>query len=208
MRLAAYAFAAKAECQIGALTNAQLHLRQGTSKTLQEEWYPIARLGMHLKQPGLEVEVEAFGDSGVADGRIYEAGFQNREFHIQVTYVHDYEVALRKELMVSQGFAPGARPIFREKHTGAVLANVSAVDADHHIRKLSIALIDSFRKKSAMSYPFHTSLVLAFDDVKLRGRIHWYELNCSIDLLEGMGGSGFRSMYIVNCATNELQQTS
>ena len=208
MRLAAYAFADEVECQIEALTNAQLHLRQGTSKTLQEEWYPIARLGLHLKQPGLKVEVEAFGDSGVADGRIYEAGFRNREFDIQVTYVHDYEEALRKELMVSQGFTPGAGPIFREKITGAVLATVSAVDADHHIRKLSIALIDRFRKKSAMAYPLHTSLVLAFDDVKLRGRIHWDKLNCSIDLLGGMGGGGFESVYIVNCATNELQQTS
>ena len=133
MRLAAYAFAAEVECQIAALTNAQFHLRQGTSKTLQKEWHPISRLGLHLKQPGLEVEVEAFGDSGVADARIYEAGFRNREFDIQVTYVHDYKEALRKELMVSQGFAPGAGPIFREKLTGTVLATVSAVDADHHI---------------------------------------------------------------------------
>lgn len=206
MRLAAYAFAAEVECQIGALTNAQFHLRQGKGKTLQEEWYPIARLGLHLKQPGLNVEVEAFGDSGVADGRIYETGFRNRAFDVQVTYVHGYEEALRKELMVSQGFTPSAGFIFREKYTGAVRATVSAVDADYYILKMSIALIDRFKKKSAMAYPSPTSLILAFDEIKLHGRIHWDKLNYSIHSLGGLDGSRFESVYLLNCATNELQQ--
>lgn len=51
MRNSAYAFAIEVERQIEALTMAEFHSRAGKSKVLQEEWYPIARLGLHLKQP-------------------------------------------------------------------------------------------------------------------------------------------------------------
>ena len=208
MRLPAYAFAAEVERRIEALTLEAFHLRKGKSKLLQEEWYPLARLGLHLKQPGLKVEVEAFGDSGVADGRIIETGFRDREFEVQVTYVHDYEEALRRELMLKQGFTPGAGPISREKRTGTVQAVLTAVDVDHHVQQLSVALAERFVTKAAISYPPKTSLILAFEDMKLRGRGYWTILLSRIDGQVKLGESRFESVFIINCATNELQQAA
>src|SRR4051812_24813042 len=89
MRGPAFSFAAEVERQIEQLSADDFHRRQGHSKVLLEEWYPISRLGIHLKQPGLEVEVEGFGDNGAADGRIEERGFRDRTFDIQVTFVDD-----------------------------------------------------------------------------------------------------------------------
>ena len=94
MRDTALSFFAAVEQRIQALSAEEFHRRQGDAKVLLEEWYPISRLALHLKQPGLEIQVEAFGDSGVADGRIEELGFRERLFDVQVTYVEDYEVAL------------------------------------------------------------------------------------------------------------------
>ena len=208
MRLPAYAFATEVERQIEALTLAQFHLRQGVSKVLQEEWYPLARLGLHLKQPGLEVEVEGFGDSGVADGRIIEAGFREREFDVQVTYVHDYEEALRRELMVEQGFTPGAGPISRSKRSAPIEATMMAVDIDYNVKRLSAALVERFTTKTAIAYPPKTALILAFEDMTLRGRAHWNQLFSCIDQQVNITGSGFESVYLLNSSTNELHQAA
>ena len=208
MRLPAYAFAIEVERQIEELTLAQFHSREGISKVLQEEWYPLARLGLHLKQPGLEVEVEGFGDSGVADGRILERGFRDRDFDVQVTYVHDYEEALRRELMVKQGFTPGAGPISRSKRGAPIEASMAAVDIDHNVKRLSAALAERFAKKIAIAYPPKTELILAFEDTTLRGRAHWNHLFSCIDQQVKLTGSGFESVYLLNASTNELHQAA
>lgn len=208
MRLPAYEFAIEVERQIEALTLEQFHLRQGLSKVLQEEWYPLARLGLHLKQPGLEVEVEGFGDCGVADGRIIEVGFRDREFDVQVTYVHDYEEALRRALMVQQGFAPGAGPISRSKRNAQIEASMAAVDMDYNVKRLSDALAERFTKKIAIAYPPNTTLILAFEDMTLQGRAHWGQLFSCIDQQVKLTGSGFESVYLLNTSTNELHKAA
>ena len=208
MRLPAYTFAIEVERQIEALSLEAFHTRRGHSKVLQEEWYPISRLGLHLKQPGLEVEVEAFGNSGVADGHITERGFRKRDFDVQVTYVHDYEEALRRELMLKTGFTPGAGPISRDKKSGEVVATMSAVDLDHNIGRVATALAERFEKKAEHVYPPNTVLVLAFEDMKLRGRSNWCKLLALVDERASLTTSKFSSVYVLNCSSNELHQAA
>ena len=208
MRHPAYSFAIEVERQIEALSLEDFHTRRGQSKVLQEEWYPIARLGLHLKQPGLEVEVEAFGNSGVADGHIEERGFRDRAFDVQVTYVHDYEEALRRKLMLNTGFAPGAGPISRGKKTNEVVATMTSVDLDYNIERVAAALAERFEKKAAHPYPPNTVLILAFEDITLRGRDCWYKLLGLVDERVSLGASKFSAVYVLNCSTNELHQTA
>src|SRR5689334_6743528 len=127
MRASAYSFAAEVEHRIEQLSAVDFYRQQGESKILLEEWYPISRLGLQLKQPGLEVAVEAFGNSGAADGRIEERGFRNETFDVQVTFVDDYEGALRRELLRQHGVAPGTGPIARDKQSGRVVATTGVV---------------------------------------------------------------------------------
>lgn len=184
----------------------EFHTRLGHSKVLQEEWYPIARLGIHLKQPGLEVDVEAFGNSGAADGHIVERGFRDREFDVQVTYVHDYEESLRRELMLAQGFTAGSGTIARDNKTGSVVATMTAVDADNNVKKVAAAIAERFRKKSAMSYNANTALIVAFEDITLRGHVVWVKLFGMIESQISLSACTFQSVYILNCCTNELHQ--
>jgi hypothetical protein len=204
LRGSAFAFAAEVERQIESLSLDDFHRRQGHSKLLLEEWYPISRLGLHLKQPGLDVTVEAFGNSGVADGRIEERGFRTRAFDVQVTYVDDYQGAMRRELMRQQGFAPGAGPISRNKATGGIEAAVAAVDMDHHLTSAASGIVERFTKKAAKTYPLGTALLVAFDDMTMRGRSDWSSLLRLVDSQVDLAASGFESVYILNCATNEL----
>ena len=208
MRDNAFAFAIEVERQIEALTMEEFHTRRGHSKVLQEEWYPIGRLGIHLKQPGLEVQVEAFGDNGPADGHIVERGFRDREFDVQVTYVHDYEESLRRELLVAQGFTPGAGAIARDKKTGLVIATMAAVDMDHNVKQVAAAVAERFQKKNAMSYGPSTVLIIAVEDMKLRGRGAWAKLFGLIEAEASLSTSTFQSVYILNCCTNELHQAA
>lgn len=208
MRSTAFAFAIEVERQIEALTMEAFHSRSGHSKVLQEEWYPIARLAVHLKQPGLVVDVEAFGNSGAADGHIVESGFREREFDVQVTYVHDYEESLRRELMVTQGFSPGTGTIARDRKSGAVVATMAAVDADHNVTQVASAIVERFQKKSAMSYKPNTVLIIAFEDMTLRGRVAWAKLFSLVESQVSLSASNFQSVYILNCSTNELQQAA
>lgn len=208
MRNTAFAFAIEVERQIEALTMEAFHSRSGHSKVLQEEWYPIARLGVHLQQPGLVVDVEAFGNSGAADGRIIESGFRKREFDIQVTYVHNYEESLRRELMVTQGFTPGSGAIVRDKKSGTIVATMAAVDSDHNVTRTASAIVERFQKKSAKAYKPNTVLIIAFEEVTLRGRAAWTQLFSLIERQVSLGKSNFQSVFILNCSTNELQQAA
>ncbi len=204
MRDTAFSFAAEVERQIHALSAEEFHLRQGKSKVLLEEWYPISRLALHLKQPGLEVHVEAFGDSGVADGRIEERGFRERTFDVQATYVEDYEGALRRELMHRQGFSPGAGPIKRLKPSGSIVAEMAAVDFDHNLKQAAAGIAEQFNKKASKSYPENTALLISFDDMTLIGFRMWRQLLTVTQERATLTGSKFNAVYIINCATNEL----
>lgn len=152
--------------------------------------------------------MEGFGNSGVADGHIVERGFRDREFDIQVTYVHDYEEALRRELMVKQGYAPGAGPIHRDKKSGAVVATMEAVDMDFHVRRAAAAITKRFETKAAISYPTGTVLVIAFEEVKLLGLRAWQDLLRLVDQGTTLNASRFQDVYVLNCATNELQKAA
>jgi hypothetical protein len=206
MMLSAYEFAKNVELQIEALARDE-HLRHsGIGKLLLEEWYPIGRLGLHLKQPGLQVDVEAFGDSGVADGHIVESGFRDREFDVQVTYMYSYDEELRRELMVKQGYSPGAGPISRDKKSGDVVATGASVDLDHNITQTACAIAVLFGKKAAKLYPSDTALIIAFDDMTLRGWVMWETLLALATSKVNFNDSKFQSVFILNCATNELIQ--
>jgi hypothetical protein len=204
MHNTAFSFASEVERKIQALSAEDFRLRRGCAKLLLEEWYPISRLALQLKQPGLEIFVDAFGDSGVADGRIEERGFRSRTFDVQVSYVENYEGALRRELMHHQGFTPGAGPIYRIKPSREIVADLVAVDFDHNVRQAAACIAQRFTNKASMSYPENTALLLAFDDVTLGGFAMWRQLLENIHEHATLAESRFISVYIINCATNEI----
>jgi hypothetical protein len=158
-------FAKDVDRQIEALTQHD-YLRQcGRGKLLREELYPISRLALHLKQPGLEVHVEAFEDNRPADGHIRESGFRDREFDVQVTSDYSYDDALRDELLAAEGMSWGDGDIDRDKSSGMVIASPGVVDHDEHFKRVSESIIHLFRKKTAIAYGPNTVLIVSFDDI-------------------------------------------
>lgn len=209
MKDSAYAFAAEVDRLIDDLKDEEFHCRIGRSKQLREELFPLSRLALLLKMPGLEVEVEAFENSGRADGYIRIAGFRQREFEVQIAYAgYESEDALRAELLVSQGFAPGAGGIRRDKKGGNIVATMAAVDHDEHIGRMSAAVMDQFRKKALKPYAQGTVLLVAFEEIKLYGRSAWSSLFIKIAEAGGMAGSQFDEIYLFNGATNEIQRAA
>ena len=208
MRLSAYAFALETDRLIEGLTREEFHLRKGNGKVLQEEWYPIARLGLHLKHPGLNVQVEAFGDKGAADGHIVESGYLEREFDVQVTYVHDYEESLRREMMLQVGFAPGAGPIVRNRKKGTIDATLTVVDSDYYVRRAAKEIVQRFEAKKIMPYRTKTILLIAFEELSFSGRGDWANLFHLIDQQAALGSSNFKCVYILNCASNEIARAA
>lgn len=204
MKDTAYSFAREVDRQIEELAPADYHQKFGRSKQLQEELYPISRLALQLKQPGLEVEVEAFEDDGPVDGHIRIFGFREQGFDVEVTCVYDYDESLRRELLVSEGSAPDAGDIYRDKSSGKVLATLAAVNHDEHIGRISEAVMDRFRNKASKSYDPNTTLIIVFDEIKLYGRENWNRLLESVQKEDGLSGSVFLYVYLFNCATNEL----
>lgn len=205
----AYAFAEKVDRLIGDLKNEEFHRRIGRSKQLREELFPLSRLALFLKMPGLEVEVEASENSGRADGYIRITGFRQREFEVQIAYAgYESEDALRAELLVSQGFVPGAGGIRRDKKDGNIVATMAAVDHDEHIRRMATAVMDRFCKKALKPYAQGTVLLVAFEEIKLYGRSAWTSLFIKIAEAGGMAGSQFDEIYLFNGATNEIQRAA
>lgn len=101
----AYSFAQQVDREIEALSLSDYIRRKERGKRLRDELYPICRLALHLKQPGLEIEVEAFEDDGPVDGHIRESGFREEEFDIEVTSDYSHDESLRDELLVAEGVA-------------------------------------------------------------------------------------------------------
>jgi hypothetical protein len=204
VRGAAFWFASEVERRIEALSDDEYRLRRGEAKDLLEEWYPISRLALHLKMPGLGVDVEAFGDSRRTDGRIIESGFRDRSLDIEVTYVDDYEGAMRRELLCKDGVVFGAGPISRDKRTGEINSTCSAVDFDYDVKKVANGIAQRIAAKAAKNYPPATVLLVAFEDMKISGRWWWEKLLTHLDALGPPRSGAFSSIYILNCATNEI----
>lgn len=205
MKEDAYTFAREVDRQIeGMDINTYLN-RVGRSSRLQEELYPLSRLALHLKQPGLEVEVEAFENSGPVDGHVSIKGFREDEFDVEVTSVYSYEEALRAELLVAEGSVPGAGPIKRDQRTGAIIATGEAVRLEEHTARVAEEVLERFRAKADKSYGPNTVLLIAFSEVKLQGRLEW---DCLFEAMESLGGipsNSFKKVYLFNSATNELR---
>ena len=157
----------------------------------------------------MSVEVEAFEDSGRADGHIHITGFRQQDFEVQLTYAgYEGADALRSELLVTQGYAPGFGKIVRKKRGGSIVAEVAAVDHDEYIHRISAAVMEKFRKKESKPYAAGTVLLIAFEDIHLFGRSAWSALFDELAKSGGMSGSQFSQIYIFNGATNELHRAS
>jgi len=208
MHGSAYSFAQDVDCQIEALSRDEYLQKKGRAKRLREELYPIARLGLHLKLPGVKVEVEAYENSGAADGHICQSGTFDVAFDVQVTYVDNHEEALRRELLASQGVAPGAGEIYHDKKTRQIIAEVGSEDIDQPTIDLAASILELFRKKAKLAYEKNTVLIIAFDEIMLQGCTAWKSLLAKIVKGGGLVTSPFRSVYLINCSTNELQRVA
>jgi hypothetical protein len=208
MKDTAYLFASEVDRQIEALSDVDYLARRDRGKVLQEELLPISRLALYLKQPGLEVEVEAFENDGEADGHIRVTGFREQEFNVQVTCNFNYEESMRKELLVAKGSAPGAGDIYRDKQTKHIVATMAATDSDERITRVSQSLLELYNKKTAKNYHKNTVLIIAFDAIKLYGRYNWSQLFATLEKEGGFSGSKFMAIYLFNNATNELQRAA
>jgi hypothetical protein len=204
----AYSFAKEVDRQIEALSLDDYLRRRGRGKVLREELYPISRLALLLKQPGLEVDVEAYEDDRPADGHIRERGFRDREFDIQVTSDYSHDESLRDELLATEGVSWGAGDIRRDKSSGKVIASPGVVDYEEHFKRISESLVRLFRKKAAILYGSDTVLIISFDEIKIAGHYAWEKLVSFVDEKGGLSGSAFRSVYLFNIATNELQRVA
>ncbi|HUW44923.1 MAG TPA: hypothetical protein VMW50_03915 [Dehalococcoidia bacterium] len=209
MKASAYKFASEVDQQMEALSDNDYHCRVGRGKRLREELYPLSRLALHFKQPGLEVEVQGFENSGRADGHIRITGFREREFEVQVTYAsYGHEDKLRAKLMVSEGIAPGAGEIREDKKSGKIIATGAAVKHDEHIARIASAIVERFRAKLTKPYADGTVLLIAFEEVKLCGRTTWQQLLSTVTENGGVSGSPFARVYLFNGATNELHRAA
>jgi len=206
MRMRAIDFAEWVEKEIQSLSAEDFHLRTRKSKRLREELYPISRLALLLKQPGLEVLVEAHGPDGRVDARIYETGFRNRSFSVEATYAYDHEQSLRDELMVIDGVAPGSGPIARINRR--IEASPSAVDEDYHVLRIARMVAKCFREKTSKSYPSNTILIIAFEEITMRGWFAWVRFLGVLFELINAAESSFLSVYLINVCSNEIQQIS
>jgi hypothetical protein len=209
MTTSAYEFASEVDHQIEALSSEDYHRRVGRSKKLREELYPLSRLALHFKQPGLEVEVEGFENSGRPDGYICITGFREREFEVQITYAdYAHEAALRAQLLVSEGCCPGAGEIKKDKRSGKIVATTGLVHDDEHVDRIASAVLKRLHDKARKPYPPGTVLLIAFEEVKLYGRTNWYQLFSALDGQGGMSGSPFAEIYLFNGATNEMRSAA
>lgn len=209
MRSTAFKFASQIEMRIEALPAAHLHTRPRSAKRLLEELYPLSRFALLLKQPGLQVDVQAYENSGRGDGHIWIAGFHADDFDVEITFAgYGAEDALRSALLAEKGFAPGAGPIKRDKKTGKIIATMEAQDLYEPIKLLAMSICERTRVKAEKSYALGTVLVVAFEDLRLRGYGWWQLLHNAIAESGGLERGSFKRIYLFNCCTNEFQQVA
>lgn len=204
MRDSVFGFALEVDRQIRALTREQYHPRTGRSKRLIEELYPLSRFALRLKYPGNHPEVEAFEDDGPLDGAIHWGDEPESRLNVEVTFVHSYQEALRRELLWTAGSTPVAGKIYRDKKTGKIVAIGAIVPTGEEIANLAASIVERFKKKRSKQYPKGTALLIAFDDPTFWGSDLWRQLFAEIDAQGGLEG-GFEEVYLLNCGSNELQ---
>ncbi|MEV4781355.1 hypothetical protein [Burkholderia sp. LMU1-1-1.1] len=209
MKTTAFEFALSIEKRIEALSTEQYHNRPRTVKRLIEELYPLSRLALQLKQPGLAVDIEAYENSGRADGHIWLSGYLVRDFDVQVTFAgYGEKEALRSALMAQQGFAPGAGPIEMDKKTKKIIATMEAQDYYAPIKTLGASINTCVQKKLQKKYASGTVLLVAFEDMRLRGRGWWKLLYEAVDETGGIEAGNFAQVYLFNGCSNELHQVA
>lgn len=205
MRLPAFEFAQAVDDAIVALSREDYYLRKGRAKRLLEELYPLSRFALHLVHPGSRIEVEAPEDSGPYDGLIHRGPAPGSTLSVQVTYVHSYEEALRRELLFKTGSVPVTGPIHRDKTTGQIVARSEPVPIDEEVDRLASAIVALHEQKSKKSYKRGTILLVAFDDPTFWGRNLWGSLIAAVNGKSDLTGGGFSEVHFFNCGSNELQ---
>jgi hypothetical protein len=205
MRALAFDFAREVDRQIEGLTREDFYHRTGPAKRLLEELYPLSRLALTLKYPGAELEVEAFEDYGSLDGVLRWTGNRSFELRIEVTYVHSYEEALRRELLLTTGSTPGAGQIYRDRASRKIIATGAIESNEEEADRLGATIVELFRKKCVKKYPRGTMLLIAFDDPTFFGFDCWHQLLSSIKRHGGLVGA-FGEVHLFNCGSNELQR--
>lgn len=205
----AYEFASRVDTEIHALSEKEFNLRTGRAKKLREELYPLSRLALHFKRPGLAVKVQAFDDCGPRDGHISISGFWEREFEVEITNAsYGYEDSLRAELLVIEGLCPGAGMICRDKVTGKIVAEMAGCDIDEPISRIASAAVERFRDKAMKQYSPETILLIAFEEAGFCGCIMWHRMLRKIEELGGMRESTFSAVYLFNGRTNEIHRAA
>lgn len=211
MKAQAYEFATMIDNEIEALSDKDFHHRTRRSKELQEELYPLSRLGLHFKQPGLKVEVEKSDESESTvspDGKIKVSGWRKLDFEIQITYAgYERDENLRAKLLASEGFAPGAGPIQQKVRNGPIIATMEAVDMGECVDRIASAVKKRFDDKVSKPYTQGTILLIAFDEVKLYER-NWERLLLKLEKEIVISGTPFAKVYLFNGATNELRKAA
>jgi len=190
MKSTAYEFARDVDEQIEALDRDDYLRHDKPAKLLLEEWYPISRLALHFKRPGLEVKVEAFEDNEAADGRIWMTGYLKEQFDIQVTCCFDGEEFDKMRNLAAEGSFVG-----------------SAREYDKHIKSVAEIVADRFQDKSSkFAYVSETILVISFSEARIYGLKGWDRLLCYVDNKGEISESDFESVYLFNAWKNEIQK--
>jgi hypothetical protein len=208
MRAPVFDFAMLIDSQIEALSRQEYFLRTGRAKHLLEELYPLSRFALALKFLGSRVEVEAFEHNEPVDGVIRFLDKYSSELHVEVTYVHSYEDALRRELMWRTGSTPGTGRIYRDKTSGEIVAFSELEPYQVGIDKLASSIANLHQKKAHKQYPRGTNLLVAFEDPTFFGQDQWRALFTALREKTDLSGGNFSDTHIINCGTNELMSNA
>ncbi len=205
MRYTAYKFSEYVEQEIEKLPGEVVRTKNTReAKKLIEEYRPLSRLALSFKCPGLEVEVETTAEGSEADGVIYEQGFRDSELHVQIAHSYDYEEALRMELLNEQGHAPGAGPIYRDRKTKEIKAELTATNTDEHFERVSSEIERLYSLKSSKNYKTKMVLLISFFEFKLSGLPSWVRLYNMVNHTFKESKSRFVSVYLFNESSNEI----
>jgi hypothetical protein len=208
MCLPVYEYAEQIDRRIGALLPRDLIRKSRVAKRLLEELYPLGRLALQFKRPDVDVQVEAYENSGAADGKITLSGPYERVFEIQVTFVDSAEEALRRELLWKQGWTPGAGAIARKRNSREIEAEVGFQDVDQPIKDLGQSIVDLAEKKRDRDYGPDAILLVAFNDGFLQGWDAWQAIVSEVRTRGGVQLGCFDSVYLLNTASNELHRVA
>ncbi len=204
MRALVFEFALLVDQQIAALSREEYTLRIGRAKHLLEELYPLSRFALSLKFPRSNIEVEAFENDDPVDGVIRFIDTQSSELLVEVTYVHSYEDALRRELMWKTGSTPVAGRIFRNKSSGDIVALNELETYKMEVDRLAGSIVALHAKKCMKQYPRGTNLLIAFEDPTFFGHETWRELLAKVKKQTDLSGGNFSDVHMINCGTNDI----